>query len=236
LQIDPNPTPGSNDIVQTAVDRAMRGTFSPGTNCPQDACKIKNVTYKRHYTVDAAPEYVRIHINLLLNVPVLDKHGKPKMIGTLPITGEAKNMNSIQIEDVIDLTGHMTFHGANAWPVRYKLVSAPYHAGPVLKSGHYIAAVTGPKLQGKPPPERFFCNDDRIGTMTPSAAHANPITRNPLNTATGSRFDLYILFYVRIWPTGALVPEHLKQKNTADKVTMAEGKALQKRYGIPTSW
>jgi hypothetical protein len=161
----------------------MRGTFSPGANCARAACNVADVTYNRHYTVDVAPEYLRIHTNLLLNVPVLDKHGKPKMIGTLPITREAKNMNPIQIDNIIDLTGHMTFHDANAWPVRYKLVSATYHAGPVLKSGHYTAAVTGPRLQGKPPPERFFCNDRRVGTMTPSAAHPNPITRNPLNTS-----------------------------------------------------
>jgi hypothetical protein len=114
LQIDPNSTPGSNNTVQAAVDRAMQGIFSPGANCAQAACNVADVTYNRHYTVNATPEYLRIHINLLLNVPVLDKHGRPRIISTLPITREAKNINPIQIDDVLNLTRHITFHDTNA--------------------------------------------------------------------------------------------------------------------------
>jgi hypothetical protein len=62
VQIEPNPTPGSNDTVQAAVDRTMQGTFTPGANCP--LCSVVNVTYNTHHTIDAAPEYLRIYINL----------------------------------------------------------------------------------------------------------------------------------------------------------------------------
>jgi hypothetical protein len=114
LHIDPNPTPGSHDTVQAAVNRTMQGAFSPGADCPRPTCKAKEVTYNSQFTVNAAPEYLRIHINLLHHLPVYNENETPKIIGTLPVTDEAKEINPIQIDDLIDLTSHMAFHDANA--------------------------------------------------------------------------------------------------------------------------
>jgi hypothetical protein len=129
-----------------------------------------------------------------------------------PVMRQVKNMNPIRIDDEIVLTQHMTFQDANAWPVRYKLVSATYHSGTELRAGHYIAAVTGSRLPCRPPPRQFLCNDWRITEQPPSATRPNSITRNPVINREKSRFDPTILFYERIWPTGAPASKRKKRR------------------------
>lgn len=185
------------DTIENAIDRAMNGVgehLEDAGTCP--LCGVQKVGYSQSATIDASPEYLRIHLNLI-GQKWDSREQKMKLV---------KNLNPIQVPDILDITQYMTFQPADQGhlPVRYKLVGSNYHAGPNAKSGHYVAGVTGPKERfQKADGPQYFCNDRNIGDWV-DAQGRNVLTANPAlnpaeNTAVkGSRFNTTTLWYVRM--------------------------------------
>ncbi|KAJ4369789.1 hypothetical protein N0V83_005553 [Neocucurbitaria cava] len=190
-----NPLEDRPDTIEAAINRQMNGFRTTSDLCR--ACGVKDASYTEMSTIDATPEYLRIQLSLV----------------GFDDEGTYKNQNAIGIPDILDLTQYMSNSEAeNPWPVRYKLITATYHAGEDANSGHYVSAVTGPKEKfQKGPAPQYFCVDEDIydweGEDYPNVLTINPAEHN------GMDFDTTMLFYVRIEPGR----ENLKPQETAEE-------------------
>jgi hypothetical protein len=175
-------------------------------------CKKAKVNLDTRCSIVAAPEYLRIYLS---PYTVVKSYGKDENGNHASDTSVTKNTRHIEIPDILDITQHMNYPEAieNPDPVHYKLVSATYHRGQELTSGHYTAAVTGPTLQGRRTRPQFFCNDAAITSLTPTAARPNAITGNPME----GDFGAIALYYERIAPTKNPV-DLVKKLKTADQI------------------
>jgi hypothetical protein len=211
----------NEDTVEDAIARSLENSRSGSCN----TCKAGDTTFTIRNSIVAAPEYLRIYLMPYKATPnyVAGKDGE---VISAPIL--TKNRRHINIPDTLDLTQHMEYitNIQNPYPVRYKLVSATYHEGEELNSGHYTAAVTGPALPGRRTRPQFLCNDTQITDLPPTAAHPNAITENPIQ---GS-FDAITLYYERIAPTsGTSGPAN--RLSRADQLVIEEGNTREKVQG-----
>jgi hypothetical protein len=197
-----------NDTVQDAITRSLNE--SRKHECKM--CKRAKVNLETRCSIVAAPEYLRIYLS---PYTVVKSYGNDVNGNQASDTTVTKNPRHIGIPDILDITQHMNYPVAVENPdlVHYKLVSATYHRGQELTSGHYTAAVTGPTLQGRRTRPQFFCNDATITNLTPTAARPNAITRNPME----GDFDAIALYYERIAPTKNPV-DLVKKRKTADQI------------------
>jgi hypothetical protein len=154
-----------------------------------------------------------------------------------PDTGiEAKNMNPIGIDDILDLTPHMAAQDSTATdPVRYKLHSVTYHEGEDIHTGHYAAGVTGPKMPGqKVPAPQFFVDDGAVRPWNAGAVRPNALTKNPVVMRGGARFDAVVLWYEimaveKEKGKGARKKKNGERVETADMLCLREGKGIVDR-------
>lgn len=215
LRLTPLPGANQTDTIGDAINRVLHEEDVISVECPH--CGRQNSKTERYWTINASPEYLRIHLNRLTYD---DDYN------------EVKNRNSIGIPDILDITRYMKFpEDEEPWPVRYKLVSATYHSGSELTSGHYAASVTGPKGSDtgptaafkKEPASQYFCNDDIIQHWSGDAG-SNMITTNPVSFKMVSRkkkpfvsgpHDPTILFYARLPPD--LEEKEAKKAEKAEK-------------------
>ncbi|KAF1833157.1 cysteine proteinase [Decorospora gaudefroyi] len=200
---DSTQVPNASDTIIRAIRRALTDTVVG--MC--DPCG-QNTTRNIRLSILAAPEYLRLTLNLYL---------------------PQKNTNPISIPDILDITPHMAppAGGHPHDPVRYKLVSATYHMGTTNKSGHYTANVTGPRVPPfQPQQPQFFCDDARITRNRPTVPPTNVVTNNPYRR-NSSRYDPVILYYERL--PHVLPPLNRK---TADQVCVEEVDEIRKNYGI----
>jgi hypothetical protein len=187
------PLASGPDTLQAAIDRSMADILTNVTSACSSLCK--QVDLAQEWVIDAAPEYLRVHLEL--NTMTAEEVS-------------VKNMNALQIPEMLDITKHMTFQD-NPLPVRYRLTSIVYHRGNTLRSGHYAAGVTSrwsrpPGFQAKnalywPDGSQFFCNDSEISHWRSPATVANKLTINPVNFSreqwVENDFNPYILWYTR---------------------------------------
>jgi hypothetical protein len=194
------------NIMDDTVENALSRYFSdPTAISASSSCSCKKYsTQSIRRTIIAAPEYLRVQINLVQQVSEerKDKYGNVKVDkktgDPIMVVNVVKNTNPISIPDTIDLTAHMDIPATiqNPYPVRYKLVSATYHSGADFNAGHYAAGVTGPALPFRAERAQFFCNDAAITDLPPTDAHPNAITENPMQ----GDFNATTLYYERITP------------------------------------
>jgi uncharacterized UBP type Zn finger protein len=194
------------NIMDDTVENALSRYFSdPTAISASSSCSCKKYsTQSIRRTIIAAPEYLRVQINLVQQVSEerKDKYGNVKVDkktgDPIMVVNVVKNTNPISIPDTIDLTAHMDIPATiqNPYPVQYKLVSATYHSGASFNAGHYTAGVTGPALPFRAERAQFFCNDAAITDLPPTDAHPNAITENPMQ----GDFNATTLYYERITP------------------------------------
>ncbi|KAF2826421.1 cysteine proteinase [Ophiobolus disseminans] len=224
----------AHDDVASAINRSMTEIID--TPCPQcsnptipankktGAKEIEDPrAFVRRIRVVAAPEYLRIHVN----VEAYNASGQPY-----------KNRKTLAIPEILDITQHMTYSDdPNPLPVCYKLRHVLYHQGDLLRNGHYAAAVTE-----MPPPRgrwahsnKFFCNDSVISDFTnelmPTKRNvSNILTANPVNLSAGlnveNDYDPSIIWYERM-PTREL-PVYKGEEVVAG---LAEGRVPRKGRG-----
>ncbi|KAH6868396.1 hypothetical protein BKA58DRAFT_459155 [Alternaria rosae] len=209
----------SNSINIDTVDNAIARSLTDTRKGRCDTCDNQDSDLTETNSIVAAPEYLRIYLQLAQSTKryVVSKDGK-----TVPIATLTKNPRHIIIPDILDLTQQMDYITIiqNPDTVRYKLVSATYHREAQLSAGHYTAAVTGPALPGQWIRPQFFCDGTHITDLSPTAAHPNAITENPMQGG----FDAVTLYYERIAPTGR-TSGRANKLSKADQEVVEEGKA-----------
>ncbi|KAJ4347592.1 hypothetical protein N0V95_005286 [Ascochyta clinopodiicola] len=185
------PVAKGRDNLLAALERSP--WLRPDTNdvliCA--TCKEAGATITRQ--LEAAPEYLRIHLDLTKE----EEEGE---------TSLPKNRIPIQIIETLDLTHHALIPeaGQTAWPLSYKLISVLYHAGQSVTNGHWTAGVSRPipkPQRGKRDPNAasaayYFCNDEVIRKVQ-AAGGVNPLTMNPVKKA-GLEFNAVVLVYERL--------------------------------------
>jgi hypothetical protein len=178
------------DNLYDALARSI--WLAPDTNnsieCTQ--CKQKQMFTTRQ--IEAAPEYLRIHLDLSAS--------------TYPVLSLEKNRTPISIPDTLDLTHHtyVPIPGCEPWPLRYKLISVLYHRGPAVTGGHWTAGVSHPVLKprrGKkdvaaPSANYYFCDDDTIAEWDAKTGK-NPLTTNP-ELGSGMEDNAVVVMYQRL--------------------------------------
>ncbi|XPS67983.1 hypothetical protein M3J09_000282 [Ascochyta lentis] len=181
---------GSDDLL-AALERST--WLEPDTNesLKCTSCKENGAITTRQ--IEAAPVYLRIHLDVSM------KRGNDQY-------SVAKNRTPIKIPDVLDLTRHafVPNAGREPWPLRYKLASVLYHAGPFVTGGHWTAGVSRPipkPQRGRRDPNApsaayYFCNDETIQAW-PANVGMNPLTVNPEKRAS-SEFNAVVLMYERL--------------------------------------
>ena len=172
------------------------------------ACTCTHVGATTTRRIEAAPEYLRVHLDLCII-----KSDK---------TTTVKNKTPIAIPDVLNLTAHAYAPdaGKQPWPLRYKLISVLYHAGKSTSSGHWTAGVSCPipkaerakhmkgakgAKKGKrgeavadaPSTSYHFCSDHTI-TEWQTIGGENPLTENPYITRGKSEMNAVVLVYERL--------------------------------------
>ena len=101
----------------------------PEKTCDEPSCRQRGANKIRQIT--SAPHYLRVHLDVFAGDDWADTR---------------KNRNGIQIPPILDITQHAKTASADeqAWPMRYKLISAIYHSGETSNHGHNAAGVSRP--------------------------------------------------------------------------------------------
>jgi hypothetical protein len=120
---------GRDDVASAIARSDFMNLEMPDKTCEQASCEQKGANKTRR--ILASPHYLRVHLDLF---------------GGDNDSDSTKNWNSIQIPPILDITQHAQATNADeqAWPMRYKLISALYHSGATTASGHYAAGVSRP--------------------------------------------------------------------------------------------
>ncbi|RAR01404.1 cysteine proteinase [Stemphylium lycopersici] len=197
LRIVPPQTGG--DTVTGGIARTLRDTYDYHTKC--EACN-EDLVAERTSRFDSTPEYLRIHI-------ALAQYGEDGV--------RRKIKTRIPVEETLDLSSHMAnSEDLDAASALYKLHSVTYHSGSTLRSGHYVASVTGPGAR-KPV---FQINDHHLKPLPGKTVKGrSPLTLNPLKM--GGSFDAMMLWYEKVYTRD--------KRKTTDELTVDEGNALMKR-------
>ncbi|KNG50322.1 hypothetical protein TW65_02257 [Stemphylium lycopersici] len=197
LRIVPPQTGG--DTVTGGIARTLRDTYDYHTKC--EACN-EDLVAERTSRFDSTPEYLRIHI-------ALAQYGEDGV--------RRKIKTRIPVEETLDLSSHMAnSEDVDAASALYKLHSVTYHSGSTLRSGHYVASVTGPGAR-KPV---FHINDHHLKPLPGKTVKGrSPLTLNPLKM--GGSFDAMMLWYEKVYTRD--------KRKTTDELTVDEGNALMKR-------
>jgi hypothetical protein len=184
------------------------------------------MTLDMQRSIISAPAYLCIHISLFDSHAVQDEDGEQYVDEQgHPVQTTDKIMNPIAIPDILDITHNMQGYDDDTRPVLYNLVSATYHAGETLRSGHYVSGVTGPRLpRQRTSPPKFWCNDSIINAWAPLAQH-NALTENPVERSR-SRYDPVLLWYERIPP---------RTERTKGAVSAADRLAMKEARMVPRS-
>lgn len=154
------PVEGNKDTINRAIERY----FSPSTvekHC--DSCK-STVGHSSKALIESAPEI------LVLQLIIYHPNGR-------------KKRTDVHFDRWLDLKRFQRDRTGN---LKYKLSSVISHAGPSVKSGHYIVHVSGP--------EGFFVISDQDARKSTPSAFTAPKQRHP---SYKTSFDPYLLTYTK---------------------------------------
>jgi ubiquitin C-terminal hydrolase len=148
--------------------------------CP--TCFRINPSVTRHFCIEAAPEILRVALNLSTTTTT----GDPK-----------KELNPVGYTQYLDLTEFQRDRGT---PLRYRLSSVVHHRGQRYDRGHYVSTVQG---HG---PHIYYIDDDIVRPENTTFFTSNP-QRDPVPVSipadrvgewkTQNGREAVILMYVR---------------------------------------
>lgn len=202
------PSPEGPDDLMAALIRSdwLADEHNDALTCVADNCNHQGATLTRR--IEAAPEYLRVHLDLSTKND--DK------------VTNIKNKNPIKIPDILDLTEHTYAPETSKqpWPLRYKLISVLYHVGDETTHGHWVAGVSCPRSKAerearngkrgatlaKAPPRYFFSNDHRVDEWQ-TIEDGNPLTENPY-IKYSSKYNAVVLMYERL-PKTKMQPNYV---------------------------
>jgi ubiquitin C-terminal hydrolase len=174
----------SIEDVRRVIGRKLDDDINQAGNlsviCP--ICYRINPSVTRQFCIEAAPEILRV----ALNISTTTTTGDPK-----------KELNPVGYTQYLDLTEFQRDRGT---PLRYRLSSVVHHQGQRYDRGHYVSTVQG---YG---PNIYYIDDDVVRPENTTFFTSNP-QRDPMPASipaqrvvewqTQNRREAVILMYVR---------------------------------------
>ncbi|KAF2262905.1 cysteine proteinase [Lojkania enalia] len=156
-----------HDSVSAAIHRHMQPSALGLLQCT--TCNA-NQQFTDHHAIIAAPEYLRIKLNIVYHDAAGNVH---------------KITNPIALDKTLDLTQYQTDRST---PLKYKLISVIQHSGQGLQSGHYAATVKGRAGVA-------VVDDGVVRDVAERRLRDNPMVWG--GAGKGMRFQAVVLMYVR---------------------------------------
>jgi ubiquitin C-terminal hydrolase len=167
-------------VIRRKLEDDINQAGSLSVICP--VCFRINPSVTRQYRIEAAPEILRV----VLNLSTITTTGHPK-----------KELNPVDYTQYLDLTDFQRDQGT---PLRYRLSSVVHHQGQRYDRGHYVSTVQG---YGS---NIYYINDDIVRPESTRFFTSNP-QRDPMPTVIPAhrvvewqirnRREAVILMYVR---------------------------------------